>query len=648
MGSPTIFKGSRTKLLTANGLETKDNQFIDYDGDLELCRQSLSSFTDGSYSAATRPTGSFTAGAAGLVTSSATPFMGKKFAVTLTKTGACQGAASIQEYDLPEGLRAKVLCLKVDYRVASGTFNAGSTSSDSDLIFYIEEYNGTSWQKKEPSTFKLFSNSSTIADQYSGYFQTNADTTKIRIIAYVATTGNNNFSLVCSFSLSATKYVYGTPITDWVEYTPQLLGSVTNPTIGPDGFVSGRWRRVGDSVEIHATASRGISGGSNGSGEYYITLPQGMVADLTKLSGSDNVGTGYVLDGLVLAYTGVAIIASDGFRLSVVIDQTGNLISNNIPSAGWWTSTGLNFFTVKATLPIQGWSSSVKMSDGYDGREIVFESTSSLSSIAANTTLTVPLTPVIDTVSGLSGGNSYVVQASGYYEIDGCFSATTSSAATSDRDMQITVNNTLVARSVASFTYVGTHSVNKKIYLKAGDVVRWQISNGVQAINLIYNLNVGLKRISSPQTIAMGEVVAARYSTASGQSIPNNTGTIINFNTKEYDTHNAVTTGSNWKFTAPVAGEYHVSSHVLYDAFAAAGVGAMSIRVYKNDSPHTDLGRTVFNAEGNATNKPAFGSTDVQLNAGDTINIVVFNGSGAARNLFSNAQFVWVAIHKIS
>lgn len=59
------------------------------------------------------------------------------------------------------------------------------------------------------------------------------------------------------------------------------------------------------------------------------------------------------------------------------------------------------------------------------------------------------------------------------------------------------------------------------------------------------------------------EPVMAQYNMGTIQSCANGpTGCIVNFDTKEYDSHNAVTTGSNWKFTVPVSGTYRVTSVV--------------------------------------------------------------------------------------
>jgi hypothetical protein len=97
----------------------------------------------------------------------------------------------------------------------------------------------------------------------------------------------------------------------------------------------------------------------------------------------------------------------------------------------------------------------------------------------------------------------------------------------------------------------------------------------------------------------------------------------INFDTKLFDTHAAVTTGvGTWKFTAPVSGFYQIESVVQLGAAVS-----LSLFLYKNGSQYQ-----YYNASATA----GFylnGSSVIQLNAGDFIDLRVnasatFNGGG--------------------
>lgn len=68
------------------------------------------------------------------------------------------------------------------------------------------------------------------------------------------------------------------------------------------------------------------------------------------------------------------------------------------------------------------------------------------------------------------------------------------------------------------------------------------------------------------ELVARTEPVMAQYYLGTAHHCNNGNqspvGCIVNFNVKEYDTHNAVTTGSAWKFTAPMAGKYRVTTTI--------------------------------------------------------------------------------------
>jgi len=97
--------------------------------------------------------------------------------------------------------------------------------------------------------------------------------------------------------------------------------------------------------------------------------------------------------------------------------------------------------------------------------------------------------------------------------------------------------------------------------------------------------------------------VFARYSTA--QSYQSSANQPFNYSVKEIDTHNAVTTGASWKFTAPEDG--------LYSVQGVHSGGNTSTFIYKNGSVHQR--RIAY-----ATADPQF-STVISLVEGDYIDI---------------------------
>jgi len=140
-------------------------------------------------------------------------------------------------------------------------------------------------------------------------------------------------------------------------------------------------------------------------------------------------------------------------------------------------------------------------------------------------------------------------------------------------------------------------------------------------------------------------VVAARYSSTASQAITGGAIDILNFGTKEYDTHGAVTTGASWKFTAPVSGNYKVSANYMAGAVAWTLNDISSVILYKNGSQHTFMGRTVANAS-NTFRLVMGGSTEVFLNAGEFIDVRINPARSVTTD--NNDKIIWVAIERLS
>jgi hypothetical protein len=144
-------------------------------------------------------------------------------------------------------------------------------------------------------------------------------------------------------------------------------------------------------------------------------------------------------------------------------------------------------------------------------------------------------------------------------------------------------------------------------------------------------------------------VVAARY-TISGAKSTSHSFAVMDFDTKVFDTHNAVTTGAGWKFTAPVPGYYRVTSALQWGSNTAlAGDNWLYIvELYKNGTT-TDsyLDREKTSASYSSALNFASGSSVIYLNAGEYIQIRVFEEQQPTATSASQADN-WVAIERIS
>jgi hypothetical protein len=142
--------------------------------------------------------------------------------------------------------------------------------------------------------------------------------------------------------------------------------------------------------------------------------------------------------------------------------------------------------------------------------------------------------------------------------------------------------------------------------------------------------------------------IAARYKTSAGQSIADNTVTIVNYDTSDLDTHSRVATGASWKFTAEFAGVYEVQAAVLLTASTAwAATEYAQIQIYKNGAAGA-IGSFVDGRTGGSGIYTTLAiSTIVQLAASDYLDLRVYQNSGASIALLANASANHLSVARV-
>lgn len=131
---------------------------------------------------------------------------------------------------------------------------------------------------------------------------------------------------------------------------------------------------------------------------------------------------------------------------------------------------------------------------------------------------------------------------------------------------------------------------------------------------------------------------------STSQSLPANTKTIINFDVVNTDTSSAVTTGSTWKFTAPVAGVYSVECCVSVTATTAAGEYILYVFKNSTTTEYRVLSRLSFLS---AETHTYHGGTNIRLAAGDFISVAVLQNSVNAQNTSTTSTNNWVTIQAL-
>lgn len=600
------------------------------DGDAE---SGITNYIEGSYAAATRPAGTFTAssgaGALAISTSTTTPINGvTSFLITKSSGASRQGRAVERTITLDQEYRTKVLQMRVKFNVVSGTFVAGTNGTsptDSSMIFYIGQFNGTTWSYTEPGNFKCLSNG-TITDYVEGTFQVNSDTTQIKLIAYVAETANSAWVLKCEFGISPSAYVYGTPVTDWQTYSLSITGTTTNPTKGSILLDTAKWRRVGDSMEIVYSFYQN-SAGTAGSGDYLFSIPSGYTIDSTKIvvgadknttnCGSANGYSAGAYIGFVYPYN----ITKLGVAVMSEVVALGTLGSTNLPLTG--NPLTINF---TAKIPILGWSSSIQVSDGYDGRQVVAAMivTTATGNIANNSSTVLKGFTSNDTVNGLDSTNgTYTIKTAGYYQMSAELTFA-SSANTAGAQMSISkkVNGSIVDEilSYSNGTYTERYAIKGTYPVKfhnAGDVITFEGYQVSGVTKTVYNGYVSIFKVTGSQTISASESINVKYF---GTTFSGANGIIILTN-KVVDSHGAYNT-STGVYTFVAAGVYDVSAFIQSPATAFAVNGYLEAYASVNGSGSSGAIIGGSRAETTAAiNRYATGSTIIKVNAGDTFSL---------------------------
>lgn len=515
----------------------------------------------------------------------------------LTKDAANrQGEGVSYDFTIAAADKAKVLQISFDYIVGSGTFVAGTSSAASDVTVWI--YDVTNSTLIQPSSYKLLSNSSTIANQFNATFQTASDSTSYRLIFHVGSTSASAFTLkLDNFNVSPSVYVYGSPITDWTSVTPTFTG------FGTVSSIEIQSRRVGDTLQMKGNFTTGTNTAVEGRMSLVYDNSTVTAASFTSIQSAGDLksSTAAAAVGTILAEPsvqyvtfGVQSAASAGLT-----KQNGNAFTSS------------SKYSFELEVPIQGWSSSVQMSDKADTRVVAFSANTSTTAATASSPF-IYTTVVKDSHGAYSTSTGkFTAPIPGYYTFQfNHFTGATVSAP------YIYINGTSVYQGVTSVSGTSAGNGAYTTYLNAGDTV--EIRPGTSATasgGAVLNTFSGF-RLSGPSAIAASETIAAVYNDSAGQTFPaTTTYNALTFNTKEVDTHGAFN-GSTGVFTAPATGLYEVDV-----AMGAYGTGTVA---------YVDL--IVTPSSGTAGNSRQVGqssSTIVtnnvskiwRLNAGDTVSI---------------------------
>jgi hypothetical protein len=529
----------------------------------------------------------------------------------------------------------------MDYIVNSGTFVAGSTTTDSDLIVYI--YDVTNSVLIEPSSIKFFSNSTTISDKFSAYFQTSASGASYRLILHCASTSANAYELEFdNFSVSPSQYVYGTPITDWQSYTPTLQG------FGTVTSLNAFWRRVGDSLEANIKFTTGTTSAV----QAQIGLPSGLTINGTKISVDKAAGYWIRNVGESLGQYLVIAPASSPSFVTLGIQATGGFFpftSQNGSALFGSGEIGAFYFTV----PISGWSSSVQMSDSADTRVVSAKVTTSSARTINNTSPIIVYENVISDTHGAYNPSTgeYRVPVSGAYKCSGGFTVTAASTSIGHANILRIFKNGSIDTDLAATMAQVTNAISHRSYgsavlnLVAGDIITFRffadttntLNSGAGGISN----HVSISRISGPSAIAASETIALRATKVTGtHTSTGNWQDVTSYDANPTDTHVSFNTTTG-VYTIQAAGIYSISA---ISSFTANTTGIRVTRVDVNGSVllYSQPMSGLASAE-NVTVAPGI----LRLRSGDQVKMQAFQNSGGNLNYSTVAGTTSLNIHRI-
>lgn len=562
-----------------------------------------------------------------------------------SKTGATskQGEGFSYAFTIDTADQAKMLEISFDYTVTS-------SYADGDMRMFI--YDVTNAVLIEPSQRDILANSGKAT--YRGYFQAASNSTSYRVIWHTASTSALNYDLKIDNVKVGPIAVgnAGTFVSDWQSYTP--TGSWANTTY------TGRYRRVGDSMEIYA---RLALTGTPTSATLDINIPTGYTIDSSKVPSTGAgqliaVGVAYARDSGTADYVGTVYYnVSNTNKVGVTSNSIADAWNQSRPIT-WATNDTIS---IHFTVPITGWSTGVSASEISTNSTVAFRAQLAGTQTGLDTTLrkiafaSVTATDCFDTAGAFdTTNNRYVVPESGVY----VFSAALRPDLLVSNDilnMQLWKNGAVYHIHSIQLNNPDYRTVtlmappirlNKgdyiEVYAAAGTDASWQVT-----ATLTTTFFAGYK-LNNPAQIAPTEFVGCSYSTNAGQTLLNNTLTTILAEDRIFDSHNSynVSTG---EYNCPVSGIYRLECKFTASTYNGWNIGEdFYALIYVNGVQRT---YTIYDLPASSASSilvTASSSYLASLNRGDIITFRSIQASGVNITLDPDGNTNQISVIKLN
>lgn len=557
-----------------------------------------------------------------------------------------QGQGVSVDFTIDNADIAKPLTVTFDYEVLSGTYATGDLT-----VYLIADPAGTP-VVIQPAGYQIQSAVAGTKMRNIATFQTQASGVSYRLCFHVASTSAIAYDLALDNVVVGPQVVqYGAPVTDWVSFTP--TGSFTTNTT-----YTGYWRRVGDSAEFDINMA--FAGAPN-SVSSTINIPFGWNIDTSKIAVSSpssgrgpRLGIGSQLRSgtsqqwMEILYSSATAVAAQYHSVTGAI-----VFQGNVTQAAPVTIAANDVINVRFSVPIVGWSSTVVMSSDTDTRVVAARVFKNGTQGPTSGTFKITTYTVDRDTHGMwdSTNHRFNILVPGDYQLFIQTNALPATTSTQVPTYRVNAGSDVYLGTDSALSTQSRFNANTIIpNLKAGDYIEiYHLSSANTTIQSgTANTFASLSRISGPSAIAASETVSASYyiSTGGGQSIANTGDIIVNYATKVFDSHNAVTTGASWKFTAPVAGKYQVNESCWFVSSVYSIANITYINIYKNGAyllggPATTAQTTTSVLLSNSA------SAIISLNAGDYIDFRVSNNRTAGATTTGDGQAAAISIIKV-
>lgn len=523
-----------------------------------------------------------------IAVSAVTPLRGTSSYLFTKPASNVQGQGWSKDFTIDSGFIDNPVAHTISMlaRVASGTY------ADGDVTFWIVDT--TSGQVIQPSAFRLLN--AVGAQILRMEFQPNFNSANYRLVSHVT-------------SVSAVAYSLRF---DDVSVSPNTAAASGSGSVVSFSGTQATQALTIDVTNMAFTTTKDSSAAWNGT--QYVVPVSGDYSIAGSFSSSANTSSSVFLDGTRVFY-GSTVVAGGVTAWSGTLTnlRAGQLISVRAAST---TTASVGYCSI---FRLSGGAASGDSSGVTVARA---NSTTTAMSASQGALFTVIDFDTNGGFSTVSSATRYTVREAGYFTFSGGFYA-----AAGGWNVVLYRNGALYEFGTPGSAATGaTKIASTPIRCIVGDFFELRANTAVTGTGVASEGYFGVQRISGPTQVSASEKISASYFRSATASVTANTQT--NFDTKVYDSHGAVTVGASWKFTAPDARIYTVKAY--YDC-----VPASAVFVFKNGVAHK---RMFYTAGAGA---PVTASLDIQLNAGDTLDLRPnATGNVAGGTLSSNASWI--------